>query len=625
MLRKFWQKSIKFKLLLPFSLLSLVIVGTMSVVAYSMSRRELQNGVFERLNIVIQMKESELKNWIKDQSKDVYIAANDLQQIKWLGQELLTNSMTASAQKKTCQSLSQNFDRISGSKTNLQNIYLLTINGEILCSNRTSLIGQYQPVIASGTFFTPETINDIKPIIYVSPLTQQRTITLVTPFLNMAGTQIGFFSVDLDLKSLDQLLQESTHISSIHNILLIASNSNLLEAKAQFFTDSLLNIKVAEDLKSPAIAAALEGQKGEKFYRNHENIRVLGAYRPLSNRLILIAETDQRQAFLPAFRITKEIISIGLLFSAIALGLVYLISEQLTKPIRSLTQIVLALGEGNFNARVKNYGEDEVGILARTLNSMSDSLQTTFQQLTEQKQLAEAANRAKNAFLANMSHELRTPLNAIIGYSEMLEEEVSDRDEEDLIPDLHKIQTAGKNLLGIVNNVLDISKLESGQMEVQIETFSLISLINEVVASSQLLIEQNHNQIRVNYPENLGTMAGDFTKIRQCLLILLSNAAKFTTKGTIDFSIDRDFADDHEWIRFEVQDTGIGIAPDKHNCLFVPFSQVDTSSTRPYDGAGLGLAIAKQYCQLMGGEITLESELGKGSIFQIKLPATLSP
>lgn len=238
---------------------------------------------------------------------------------------------------------------------------------------------------------------------------------------------------------------------------------------------------------------------------------------------------------------------------------------------------------------------------------------------------AEQANQAKSRFLANISHELRTPMNAIINYSEMLEEEAEDLGQEGFIPDLHKIQGAAKHLLSLINDILDLSKIEAGRMEIYPEIFEVNSVINEVVATIQPLVEKNNNILTINCPQQTKIMYTDLTKLRQSLLNLLSNANKFTHNGSITLTINYavDFA--QEWIRLEVKDTGIGMTPEQIGKLFRAFTQADASTTRKYGGTGLGLTITKTFCQMMKGDIRVESEYGKGSTFTIHLPINLDP
>ncbi|WP_435006978.1 PAS domain S-box protein [Tundrisphaera lichenicola] len=238
------------------------------------------------------------------------------------------------------------------------------------------------------------------------------------------------------------------------------------------------------------------------------------------------------------------------------------------------------------------------------------------------KEAAEVANRAKSSFLANMSHELRTPLNAVIGYSEMLSEEAVDRRMDDLLPDLDRIHSAGKQLLGLINDVLDLSKIEAGRMELYLETFDLAELLRSVAATIQPLVLVNQNFLRIDSTAGLGLMHADQTKVRQSLLNLLSNAAKFTEKGKITLIVRRHYdADNREWVVFEVSDDGIGMTSAEVERVFLPFVQADASTTRKYGGTGLGLAITRRYCEMMGGEIKLRSELGRGSTFEMRLPA----
>jgi DNA-binding response OmpR family regulator len=234
---------------------------------------------------------------------------------------------------------------------------------------------------------------------------------------------------------------------------------------------------------------------------------------------------------------------------------------------------------------------------------------------------AEKANQAKSQFLANMSHELRTPMNAIIGYSEMLMEEAEEMGQDDFIPDLSKIHAAGRHLLNLINDILDLSKVEAGRMELYLETFEIESLIQETLSTIHPLIEQNANTLEYCIPEDLPAMYADLTKVRQSLFNLLSNASKFTNNGTISLNVSCDTDLDQDWIIFQVTDSGIGMTQEQIGKLFQAFTQADASTTRKYGGTGLGLAITKKFCQMMGGDIDVTSELGKGSIFTIRLPA----
>lgn len=249
--------------------------------------------------------------------------------------------------------------------------------------------------------------------------------------------------------------------------------------------------------------------------------------------------------------------------------------------------------------------------------------QKTAIELVQAKDQAEASSRSKSQFLANMSHELRTPLNAIIGYSELLQEDAEMEGREDMISDLSKVKNAGRHLLGLINDILDLSKIEAGRMDLYLEHFEVRSLLTLVVPTIEPLLNKNSNHLEVHCAANVGSMYADVTKVRQVLVNLLSNATKFTHNGIIKLTISLipwEQPSSLIGVEFQIEDSGIGIAPQHLQHLFQNFTQADASTTREYGGTGLGLAISQQFCQMMGGHIIVTSELGQGSLFTIRLP-----
>ncbi len=359
----------------------------------------------------------------------------------------------------------------------------------------------------------------------------------------------------------------------------------------------------------------------------------LGGYLPITRTLPLIGHSDMfdnsfiviTSYIVPLDRIIeikrKNILAFVLLcLTMFAIFLVVSIRKWLYRPLKSLVDATEAVANGNVNVVLDTSRRDEFGHISAFFNYMMANLTKQHDELREAAKVASEANNAKSAFLANMSHELRTPLNAIIGYSEMMLDEATESGDKIYIDDLQKTISAGRHLLHLINEVLDLSKIEAGKMETHFSRIEVDDLLQEITSTIGPLVHQRKNRLIIEQDIDFSAFRSDHMKVRQILINLLGNACKFTEHGLITLSIRQDFTDSHRNIIFAVRDTGIGINPDSLKLLFNPFTQEDNSSTRTYSGTGLGLSISQRLCLLLGGDISVQSVKGKGSVFTVSLP-----
>ncbi|MGH2362858.1 MAG: sensor histidine kinase [bacterium] len=335
----------------------------------------------------------------------------------------------------------------------------------------------------------------------------------------------------------------------------------------------------------------------------------------LTNELVNKAEADmvgRVEASHDAYVISRWVV-IGFGFASIALALVlgYTISVSIIEPVKQIEERFRQIGAGDFSGRIEVRNRDELGVLAADLNRMSQELGRLYGEL-------DAANRHKSEFLANMSHELRTPLNAIIGFSEVLKDGLLGQLDAKQLEYMRDIHSSGHHLLSLINDILDLSKVEAGRMELSVSSFSLPIALENAVTLVRERANRHGLALELDIDERLGEFVADERKFKQIVLNLLSNSVKFTHEGG---KVGIRAKPNEDGVEVSVNDTGVGIAPEDHQAIFEEFRQVGSDYTKKREGTGLGLTLTRKFVEMHGGRIWVQSELGKGSTFTFTLPS----
>ncbi|MBI3734115.1 MAG: response regulator [Chloroflexi bacterium] len=538
--------------------------------------------------------------------------------------------------------LGADFNRIMRQALAISEIsYLDALCRERVFNSRTAQNRVYsEPVGAPDRSDDPRCTEAKAHKVYYSPVTFRSDSE---PYMSIAVAQAegrgGVIVADVNLKLIWQIVQS---IKMSHGTVYALDSSGYLIAHP----DINLVLRKTDLSASPQFQRArLEQNKPQwQVVGGLTGGQVVSAYNFFDPPgWYVFVDQPVEEAFGPLFESLFRTVVLLVIGLAISFVVSLFLASSLVRPIQVLQAAAEKIGLGALDQRIQIRTGDELETLADEFNQMTAQLRESYANLEwkvtertaqlalatreaqEARDKALEADRAKTVFLASMSHELRTPLNAIIGYSELLQEEAADQGQDNFAQDLGRINTSGKYLLTLINDILDLSKIIAGKMDLYLESFELNALIRDIESTVQPLLGKNDNRLMVlRNPENLGPMRADLTRVRQCLFNLLSNAAKFTRQGTITLEVSRHRSGEDiraESVVFRVSDTGIGMTAEQISRLFQAFNQADTSISSRFGGTGLGLAITKRLCQIMGGDVTVASEVGKGSTFTIVLPA----
>ena len=567
---KFWQQSLTTKVANYFLLLSLITVGIVGSVAYFRARNALRAAAFARLSVAATLKETEINRWFEEQQRD-FLLTTQLPDIQTNLKIMLDRTIETEDDRIAYGNLHQYLLEVVKIKPNLREIFILDRSNKIILSTNKQREGEYE-ILANVTYVEQLKLGySFSPIFYVSPFTGKPAVTLAKPIRNSQGIRQGIVLVDLNLERIDRIVRERTGLGESGETYLVGS----LVSKNTFISrDRDDPEEFPEGISSPGIDAAMHGISGYGLYPNYKNSPVLGVYRWLNDRdLALLVEMCRDEAFAPARQLAANIIVVG-----------------------SISVFGLLLG----------------------VNWLSRQLFLSRQQLEVKAVEAETANRAKSLFLANMSHELRTPLNAILGFAQLMARDTMVTPQQK--DSLAIINRSGDHLLNLINDVLEMSKIEAGRTIVNSEPFALHQLLQTIRELFQIRAEEKQLSLNFSLAEDLPRyIVSDCRKLRQVIINLLSNAVKFTHTGGVTLRVKSDRASNNTAdplikLMFEVEDTGKGIAENEIDKLFQPFVQT-LVGLKSEGGTGLGLAISRQFVRLMGGDLRVSSRVGEGSTF----------
>lgn len=614
-----WWKTLTFRAALFAILLASVPVILVVSIGVPLGNQYLQRLNESSLESIAKQKEARINEWVEAGTTTLKIVTENTA----IFQRLLLSTDSRVIETR----IANNFmAEVVASDPHIEDLFIYDLEGNVIAASSPRFIGRsvnrqpyFRDSLAADDFY-------IEPPFF--NVAEQRLTLVGTDIVESENKEVlGVLAVILNVNHLNEIMLDRTGLGETGESYLVSPSNHYFLTPSRFEGYPQNRAYFSEGIDN-----AIAQQTGSGVYTDYRNIPVIGHYRFLPElQLVMLTEIDAAEGF--AFTKTLLIGSIVgtsiLLFVLAALASIY--ARKLFGPIESLTLVTTAISQGDLNRRVEISTNDEIGVLAKSFNTMADNLAQSIEQLNmkfsevenanKQLKIANArvkeATRLKSEFLANMSHELRTPLNAIIGFTGIMLEGFAGEIDEDAKHMVKRVYDNSKGLLTLINDILDISKIEAGRLELVKAPFFVDGLADQWKNRTGILAEQKGLSFTVEVDASLPRpLYGDQERLNQVALNLLSNAIKFTEEGGVSLKILRK---DHQW-QIVVEDTGIGIPPHAHEYIFDEFRQIDGSSMRSYGGTGLGLAITRKLVLVMGGTISVESVFGKGSTFVVTLP-----
>lgn len=600
---------------------AIVIVTTFTLIQV---RNQAIQQTFHQLESIAQLKQNQITRWVEESKRTLNLILADpdvRQEMTALASE--PDSMYESSLNAL---LRYSVEAQTEGEPIFSEIIFYNRDGRVLGGSNPASINKVvtlQPYFEhslQGTYVTPP---------YYEIVTSELTMFVTHPIKNAAGEVIGAAGGRLNIDVLRDVTGERAGLGDTGETYLVSTENNYLLTPSRFAGYSMQRA-----YRSQGIDSVLRGEDGSGMYANYADTPVLGVYRWLPDlEAGLLTEMSEAEAQVIITQTSTVIIGLVVVLGVIAGGLGFYAATNISRPIARLSQVAAQVAGGNLQERADIHEDNEIGLLASTFNQMTSQLVNSIQELDKRVDelnetndalrvataKAKEAARVKGEFLANISHELRTPLNAIIGFSDMLLMGMSGELNPKQRHKMERLRENGTRLLTLINNVLDITRIEARRIEINARPFSPQTLAGRLSDQMIVLAEQKKLALQTRVDPDLPeTLIGDEQRIEQVVVNLLSNAFKFTDEGAVTLELLAN-RDENTW-EICVSDTGIGIPPHALSIIFEEFRQVDGSSARAYKGSGLGLAITRNLVRMMDGQISVESEMGQGSKFTVVFP-----